>query len=320
MVRKLIDWAIANPFVVILLCVSLTIVGGYAFARVNVEAYPDPAPAIIEVVAQFPGASAEEVERQVTIPLEIALAGMPGLDSTRSKSLFGLAHLRNQFAYGRDYDQAKQDVMNRLAQVALPAGVIPQISPASPTGEILRYTLSNPRDGLGRPVYSLADLKTVQDSIIQRELLRVPRIAGVTASGGEVKRYEIQPDPWQLQRFGVSLAQLQSAVAASNSNGSGDSLNFGQTNLVVRSIGLYGNGQDPMIGVLGMTDPVVAAVRLRSEEARRVREIRQTVVTSVNNVPIRVDQLVDGGPMLEPDGTQRVEDAALIGKGVVVAH
>src|SRR5215468_8172860 len=106
MVRKLIDWSLANPFIVILLALTLTVVGGVSFWRVNVEAYPDPAPAIIEVVAQFPGASAEEVERQVTIPLEIALAGMPGLEYTRTKSLFGLSHLRNQFDYSRDFDQA----------------------------------------------------------------------------------------------------------------------------------------------------------------------------------------------------------------------
>src|SRR5881227_3638224 len=107
MVRKLIDWAVANPLVVMILMAVVAIAGGYAFFHVNIEAYPDPAPAIIEVVPQFPGASAEEVERQVTIPLEIALAGMPGLQSTRSKSLFGLSHLRNQFDYSRDFDQAK---------------------------------------------------------------------------------------------------------------------------------------------------------------------------------------------------------------------
>ncbi len=146
MVRKLIDWAVANPLVVLILTAALAIGGGYAFTHVNIEAYPDPAPAIIEVVAQYPGASAEEVERQVTIPLEVALAGMPGLETTRSKSLFGLSHLRNQFDYDRDYDQAKQDVLNRLAMVNLPPGVTPQISPASPIGEILRFTLENPRD------------------------------------------------------------------------------------------------------------------------------------------------------------------------------
>src|SRR5260221_3234117 len=179
MVRKLIEWAVGSPLIIMLLAASLAAGGSYAFLGVNVEAYPDPAPAIIEVIAQYPSASAEEVERQVTIPLEIALAGMPGLQSTRSKSLFGLSHLRNQFEYSRDFDQAKQDVINRLSLATLPPAVTPQISPASPIGEILRYTLKNPTDALGRPLYTLNDLKSLQDFTLQREFLRVPRIAGV---------------------------------------------------------------------------------------------------------------------------------------------
>src|SRR5262249_31027392 len=125
MVRKLIEWAVNNPLIVLLLAAALAVGGGYAFFSVNIDAYPDPAPAIIDEVVQYPGASAEEVERLITIPLEVALSGMPGLDSTRSKSLFGLAHLRNQFDYSRDYDQAKQEVINRLAMVTLPSGVTP---------------------------------------------------------------------------------------------------------------------------------------------------------------------------------------------------
>src|SRR5438270_3339688 len=158
MVRYLISWSVTNPLIVMLLLGGLIVGGLNAFWNVNVEAYPDPAPPIIEVVAQFPGASAEEVERQVTIPLEVTLAGMPGLKYTRSKSLFGLAHLRNQFDYGIDYYAARQEVINRLQFISnLPSGVTPQISPETPTGEIFRYTLSNPRDDLARelPVYSL---------------------------------------------------------------------------------------------------------------------------------------------------------------------
>src|SRR6266566_5668162 len=141
MIRKIIEGALNKPLVVLLGVLALLAVGIYSVRNVNVEAYPDPAPAIIEVVAQYPGASAEEVERQVTIPLEVALAGMPGLQYTRSKSLFGLAHLRNQFDYGVDYDTARQAVINRLSLAPLPAGVNPQLSPASPIGAILRYTL-----------------------------------------------------------------------------------------------------------------------------------------------------------------------------------
>src|SRR5438270_13488274 len=184
MVRKLIEWAVHNPLVVVLLTIALAAAGTHAFWHVNVEAYPDPAPAIIEVVAQYPGASAEEVERQVTTPLEVALAGMPGLQVTRSKSLFGLAHLRNQFEYGYDFERCKQEVINRLQNAQLPPGVNPTISPAAPTGEILRYTLSNPIGADGKPVYTLNDLKALQDYTIQRELLRVPRVAGVVSSGG----------------------------------------------------------------------------------------------------------------------------------------
>src|SRR3954453_23492519 len=250
MVRKLIDWAVANPLLVCLATIALILGGGYAFTHVNVEAYPDPAPAIIEVVAQYPGASAEEVERLVTIPLEVALAGMPHLQYTRSKSLFGLAHLRNQFDYAKDFEQAKQEVINRLQLAQLPAGVTPQISPATPTGEILRYTLSNPRDKLGRPIYTLNDLKSLQDYTLQREFLRVPRIAGVAGSGGTIKRYEVHPDPDRLRRHGLALVDLEKAISSGNGNGSGDNLVQGQTNLVVRSIGLYGLAEDPMQQVL----------------------------------------------------------------------
>jgi heavy metal efflux system protein len=312
MVDKLISWALHSPLIVILLAIALIAVGGYAFKNVNVEAYPDPAPAIVEVVAQYPGASAEEVERQVTIPLEVGLAGMPGLTYTRSKSLFGLSHLRNQFDYGIDFNKAKQEVINRLQLVTLPAGVTPQISPASPTGEIFRYTLSSPKDALGRDLYTLNDLKALQDWTLEREFRRIPRIADVTSSGGTVKRYEILPDPGRMQRYGITLQQLQSAIANSNSNVGGDYLVQGGTVLNVRGIGLFGGGQDPVQQVLGMKDPQAAAARLRAEERSRLRQIREIVVASVNNVPVRVEDLIDGGPLRPDEEVGR--------RGVIVGH
>src|SRR5437667_7607888 len=136
MIFGLVRWAVHNRLVVSLLAISLISVGGFALWRINIEAYPDPAPAIVEVIAQFPGASAEEVERQITIPLEVALAGMPGLEMTRSKSLFGLSHLRNQFSYGTSYKDARIEVLNRLTLAQLPAGVQPTLSRTSPIGEI----------------------------------------------------------------------------------------------------------------------------------------------------------------------------------------
>src|SRR5437764_2617922 len=217
MVRKLIEWAVNSALVVILLAGALACFGLYAFKSVNVEAYPDPAPAIIEVIAQYPGYSAEEVERLVTIPLEVALAGMPGLQYTRSKSLAGLSHLRNQFHYGVDYYAARQEVINRLSFVqGLPGGVAPQLSPFTPTGELVRYTLRNPKASSGRDVYTLWDLKSVQDWTLEREFRRIPRIADVTSFGGLTKRYEISPDPERLKRYGITLQQFQNAGANSH--------------------------------------------------------------------------------------------------------
>src|SRR4051794_1943298 len=312
MVGKLIQWATGNVIVVLLLVVALAAVGGYAFVNVNVEAYPDPAPAIIEVVAQYPGASAEEVERQVTIPLEVALAGMPGLKSTRSKALFGLAFVNNQFEYGTDYNQARQEVINRLRSVELPPGVTPEISPRSPIGEIFRFTLSNPRDPLGRPVYALNDLKALLNWTLVREFRRLPGIVDVISFGGTRKRYEIRPDPERLKRYGITLAQLQEAIAESNANVGGDYMVQGETVQVVRGLGLLGQGQDPVRRVLGMKDPVAARDLLRAEEARRIAEMRRIVVSSTNNVPVRVEDLVEGGPL--PPGQSVGE------RGVVVGH
>src|SRR5438477_5619249 len=168
MVRRLIGWGLDNPLIVLLLAAALAGYGVYAFVKVNVEAYPDPAPAIVEVIAQYPGASAEEVERQVTIPLEVALAGMPGLEMTRSKSLFGLSHLRNQFSYGTSYKDARIEVLNRLSLAELPSGVTPTISPTSPIGEIYRYMIRSPKDLVGNDIYTLNDLKALQDWTLSR--------------------------------------------------------------------------------------------------------------------------------------------------------
>jgi cobalt-zinc-cadmium resistance protein CzcA len=315
MVHKLIAWALDNPLLVCLGAVFLVAFGGYSFINVNVEAYPDPAPAIVEIIAKYPGASAEEVERQVTIPLEVALAGMPGLQYTRSKSLFGLAHLRNQFHYGIDFNQAKQDVINRLQFVdGLPPGVTPTLSPQSPTGEIMRYTLQSPKDALGRDVYNLNDLKAQQDWGLERQFRRVPRIIDIVSGGGTVKRYEVQPDPERMVRYGITLDKLQAAIQNSNANVGGDYLSEGENVLNVRGIGLIGGGQDPAKSpeVLLEKNPAKAANVLRADEERRILRIRQIVITSINNLPIRVEDVVEGGPLRYPEDLGK--------QGVVVGH
>lgn len=297
MIGRLLEWAMNSRAVVLLLTLSLAYVGGYAFLHVNVEAYPDPAPAIIEVVAQYPGASAEEVERLVTIPLEVALAGMPGLKYTRSKSMFGLAHLRNQFEYGVEYVAARQEVLNRLTMAEVPKNVKPMVSPASPIGEIYRYTLYSPKDALGKEIYTLNDLKSLEDWTLERQFLRIPGVAGVVSCGGTVKRYEIQPDPQRLKEYGITLQQLEDAVSASNANAGGNFIVQGASVQVVRGIGLIGGGEDPIVKAMNMPDPASAAAYLRAEERRRVRQIRQIVIVATNNIPIRVEHVVKGGPV-----------------------
>jgi heavy metal efflux system protein len=298
MVHKLIDWSLNNPLVIICLVLVLVAVGTFSFINVNVEAYPDPAPPIIEVVAQYPGASAQEVERQVTIPLEVALAGMPGLQVTRSKSLFGLSHLRNQFNYGVSFKDARQEVINRLTTVSnLPAGITPLISPATPIGEIYRYTLTSPKNGLGQDIYTLNDLKALQDWLLEREFKRVPRIADVSGVGGTVKRYEIHPDPDRMRRFGITLQQLQNTITNSNANVGGDYLKQGSVVQAVRNLGLLGNGKDAMEFAFAMKTPEEAAAFLRVEELRRIHEIRSLVIATVNNVPVYVNDVVEGGPV-----------------------
>ena len=142
--------------------------------------------AIVEIVARYPGASAEEVEHQVTIPLEVALAGMPGLKYTQTQSMFELCHIRNQFEYGVDQPAARQEILNRLQMAQLPAGITPAISPQSPTGEIFRYVLTNPKDAAGHDVYNLNDLKSLQDYTLERSFRRLPGVADVCSFGGTV--------------------------------------------------------------------------------------------------------------------------------------
>jgi cobalt-zinc-cadmium resistance protein CzcA len=296
-IAKLIHWSVSNPLIVVLLTIALGTAGGYSFSHVNVEAYPDPAPPIVEVIAQYRGHSAEEMERLVTIPLEVALATIPGLKYSRSKSLFGLSYLNNQFEYGVDYLQARQEVINRLSMAELPPDVTPVISPRSPIGEILRYVVTCPKDAFGNNVYTLNDLRSLQSWTLEREFRRIPGIIDVTSFGGKMKRYEIHPNPDLLKKYGITLERLQNAIADSNANVSGDYLVQGETAAVVRGLGLIGRGRDPMQRILSMTDPDDAHDYLRAEEQRRLRQIRNIVIMTTNNQPVRVGDVVEGGPL-----------------------
>jgi cobalt-zinc-cadmium resistance protein CzcA len=295
MIHRLIQWAVESRLVVILLALSLVGLGTYSFMHLNVEAYPDPAPAIVEVISQYPGASAEEVEREVTIPLEVALAGIPGMKSTRSKSLFGLSHVRNQFEYGVDFFRARLEVLNRIYTATLPEKVKPELANTSPTGEIYRYVLRGPKDAVGRDIYSSADLKGLQDWVLEKEFRRIPRIADVVSFGGTVKRYEVQPDPERMKAFGIRLNQLSEAVKRNNSNVGGDFVIEGPTVQAVRGLGLLGGGRDPARTFPHNATPSAAALHLRKGEDRRLSELRNIVLAATNNVPVRIGDVVDGG-------------------------
>jgi RNA polymerase sigma factor (sigma-70 family) len=286
------------PAAVILTVAVLLGAGVYLLARkVPAEPAARAEGVTLVVVASFPGASAEEVERQVTLPLERTLAGMPGLRAARTRSLFGLSQLRLEFEDRVEYAKARQEVINRLAVIGrpLPARVTPQLSPPEAGYDLLRYTLRGPKDAKGKDVYTPYDLRALQDWVVEREIRCVPGVSDVTGSGGAVTRYEVHPDPDRMKQFGITLGQIQTALMNAGRNVGGDYVGQGDVALTVRAVGLLGGGEDPVQRVLAMKDPAEAAARLRAEENRRINEIRSLVITSINGRPIRIDDIVEGG-------------------------
>lgn len=237
MVIKLIDFILRERLLVVALSALLLVGGLYSLKYLNIEAYPDPSPPTIEVITQNSGWSTEEMERQITVPLETQLNGMPGLDHIRSISLFGLSDIKCYFKYETDYNFDRQEVLNRLQMAELPAGVQPQLSPTSAIGEIYRYQLVG--DG-----QSLMDLKVAQDWILERQFKQVPGVIDVVSFGGETKEFHVELDPTRLAAFGVSISQVLSAIANSNSNVGASYLELGAQSFNVRGIGLFRNAED----------------------------------------------------------------------------
>ena len=185
---------------------GLLALGLYCYKQLDIEAYPNPVPPMIEIITQPNGWSAEEVERYVTIPLENGLNGMIDLDHIRSQSLFGLSDVKCYFTWNADYHTAQQRVLNRLGFVTLPPGMTPQLSPWSAIGEVYRYVVR----GEG---YSLADLKTAQDWILERQFRQVPGVIDVVGFGGDTKEYHVEVDPYRLKGHGLTLTQLMTALS-----------------------------------------------------------------------------------------------------------
>ncbi|WP_027283861.1 efflux RND transporter permease subunit [Rubritepida flocculans] len=246
--RHLIAFSIQKRLLVLLLFLAFLAVGAAGFARLNIEAYPDPVPPTVVVITQNPGHSAEEVERYITIPVETGLAGMPQLQRIRSTSLFGLSVVQAQFGHGFSYEQALQQVLNRLGQIALQPGVQPQISPWSPIGEILRYRLEGP------PGFSPADLRVLQDWVLQRRFKRVPGVIDVTAYGGPSKAFNVVLDLPRLAAHGLSVAQVAEAIGQGGATVGAGVISVGPQAAVVQGVGLIRSLEDIEAVVLGARD------------------------------------------------------------------
>jgi cobalt-zinc-cadmium resistance protein CzcA len=247
MVRRLATFALQNRLLVVLLSGGLLVAGLLAFEVLPIEAYPNPVPPMVEVIVQPPGWSAEEVERYVTIPLETGLAGMPGLDHIRSQSLYALTDVKCYFKWGTRYEDARQEVINRLQFTQLPQGLQAQLSPWNAIGEVYRFNVR----GKG---YTVQELKTAADWILARQFKQVPGVVDVVTFGGETREYHVEVDPFRLRARGVSLTQLTQAISNANQNVGGQRLTLGEQSYTVRGLGLFRSKED-------IEDVVVLAVK-----------------------------------------------------------
>ena len=237
--NRVVEFALRQRAFVVIALLFLMIGGLVAFFNLNIEAYPDPVPPMVDIITQSNGQSAEEIERYITIPIEIQMAGIPHVTSIRTISLFGLSDVKLQFSYDFTYDEAQQWVINRLAQMPnLPGSAQPQISPSSPIGEIYRYRV------VGPPGYSVLDLKTIEDWILERRFKAVPGVIDVTGWGGKTKTYNVSIDLPKLNGYGLALPQVLQVLGNSNINVGGQTINIGDQSAVVRGIGLIHSMDD----------------------------------------------------------------------------
>jgi cobalt-zinc-cadmium resistance protein CzcA len=258
MIQRLVAFALRMPFIIISSVVLIIVAGLAAYQRLDIEAYPNPVPPLVEVITQPNGWSAEEVERYVTIPLEIGLSAMPGLDHIRSQSIFGLSDVKCYFKWGYEYKDVRQETINRIGFVTLPAGLQGGLSPWNAIGEIFRYTL----EGKG---YTLQDLKTAEDWIMERQWRQVDGVIDVTSYGGETKEYHVEIDPFRLRGQGVTLQQVMTALGNANQNVGGQRLTIGEQSYDIRGIGLLKN----------------------------VHDIENTVVAEQKGIPVRIRDIAD---------------------------
>ena len=257
MIRYLVDFALRNRMLVLAMGLLLLIWGIISFHNLPIEAYPDVADKYVWVITQWPGRAAEEVEQQVTIPIETQLNGVGHLTHLRSTSLAGLSFITVLFDDESDNLQNRQQVLEKLTLVSLPPGLNPQIGPDfSPAGQIYFYTLESTN-----PQYDIMDLKALQDWVVFKHLMSVPNVASVSIFGGETREYQVQVDPDKLVSYGLAMAQVEQALAANNLNGGGSFIEKGQQAYNVRAIGLMQNTDDIGATVLKVQNGTPVRVR-----------------------------------------------------------
>jgi cobalt-zinc-cadmium resistance protein CzcA len=264
--KSILSFGLTKRPLVIIFAVVFLAAGAAAFLRLNIEAYPNPAPVILEITAQSAGLSAEEMEKYYTTPIEIALYSTPGVDNIRSTSFYGLTFVRVTFKYGVDYHFAYTQAALSLQQnLALPGNQIPQIQQSSLVGEIYRYQLIGPRG------FGLTNLRTVQDWVVLRRLSTIPGIVQVNSWGGTTKEFEVEVDPRKLTAYGVTIPQMLTALGNSNSNVGGREIAIGQQSVNIRGIGLIDDGGNDEI-----------------TQGYHVDDIENVVLSQSNGVPVTV--------------------------------
>src|SRR5262245_53638300 len=232
MIAKLLRMVLHQRFLSVLMGVALVGLGLWAFNQLKIEAYPDISDTQVVIITLYPGHAAEEVEQQISVPIERALNSVPNVIARRSRTIFGLSVVELTFAYGTDDYFARQVALEKLRDAALPDGVTPTLGPLStPIGELYRYTLA----GGG---YDALQLRELEAWVVEPRFLQVPGVADVTPFGGLVKQYQIEIDPLALSKYNLSISQIAQAVDANNQNAGGALLDNQQQAMVVRGVGL----------------------------------------------------------------------------------
>src|SRR6266481_5351546 len=296
MIRGLIDYALNNRFIVLALALLLLIWGAVSFHFLPVEAYPDVANNYVQIITQWPGRAAEEVEQQVTIPIEIQMNGMPHLAHLRSVSLFGLSSVMLIFDDSSENDWNRQKVLERVSQVTLPAGLQPQMGTDwSPVGQIYFYHLKSTN-----PKYDVMELKSIEEWTLEKQFKSVPNVVDVSSLGGVTREYQVRVDPNKLVAYGLNIGQVEQQLANNNVNAGGGFIEVGLQQVNVRSVGL----------VSQVRDIEETVIKMQNGTALRVKDI----ATVMQGPKIRLGR--NGKAIHRSDG--RISDNDDVVEGIVL--